>query len=96
MDMLRPSLDSQRLFLFDYSETVLPPDAFETLLCGSTFDKTPFCLGQKQGKLVNDECSSWYNRCRRFLVSIWNRRKQLLYTDGSAWMTQRINPTPPE
>ena len=31
-----------------------------------------------------------------FLVSIWDRRKQLLYTDGSAYMTQQIIPTPPE
>ena len=31
-----------------------------------------------------------------FLVSIWDRRKQLLYSDGSACMTQQNNPTPPE
>ena len=46
--------------------------------------------------LVNDECSSRYNRVGDFLVSIWDRRKQLLYTDGSACMTRQINSTPPE
>ena len=80
----------------DYLKTVLPPDAFETFLCGSIFDKTAFCLGEKQGMLVNDECSSWYNRVGNFLVSIWDRRKQLLYTDESACMTQQINRTPLE
>ena len=35
---------------------------FETLLCGSIFDKTSFCLGEKEGMLVNNECSAWYNR----------------------------------
>ena len=30
--------------------------------------KTAFCLGEKQGMLANDECSSWYNRVGDFLV----------------------------
>ena len=51
------------------------------------------CLGEKEGMLINDECSSWHNRVGNFLVSIWDRRKQLLYTDRSACMTQQINPT---
>ena len=46
----------------DYFKKVLPLDAFEAFLHGSTFDKTAFCLEVKQGKLVIDECSSWYNR----------------------------------
>ena len=29
--------------------------------------KTALCLGEKQGMLVNDECSSWYNRVGDFL-----------------------------
>ena len=41
--------------------------------------------------LVNDECSSWY-KSRRFLVSIWDRRKQLLYTDGSVCITRQTTP----
>ena len=59
------------------------------------FFKTAFCLGEKHGMLVNNECSSWYNRVGNFLVSIWDTRKQLLYTDRLACMTQQNNPTPP-
>ena len=71
---------------------VLPPDAFETFLHGSILDKTAFCLGEKQGMLVNDEYSSWYNRVGDFLVSILDRRKQYLYTDGSACMDGQNTP----
>ena len=28
--------------------------------------KAAFCLGEKQGLLVEDECSSWYNRVGDF------------------------------
>ena len=51
-----------RDYIFIYLKTVLPPNAFEAFLHGINFDKTGFCLGEKQVKLVNDECSSWYNR----------------------------------
>ena len=34
-------------------------NAFEGGPCGSIFNKTAFCLGEKQGMLVNDDCSSW-------------------------------------
>ena len=40
--------------------------AFEAFLYDSIFDITPFYLGEKQGMLVNDECSSWYNRIGNF------------------------------
>ena len=56
------SYDSQRLDFLDYLKMVLPPDDFETFLCGSIFDKTAFCLREKQGMLINDEYSCWYNR----------------------------------
>ena len=46
--------------------------------------------------ILHVECSSWYNRVGDFWVSICDRRKQLLYTDGSACMAWQINPTPPE
>ena len=54
--------DSQRLNFLDYM--VLLPDAFETFLRGSIFDKTSFCLGEKEGTgmLIHNECSSWYNK----------------------------------
>ena len=34
----------------------------EAFLCHGISDNTAFCLGEKQGMLVNDERSSWYNR----------------------------------
>ena len=55
---------------------------------------TASCLEGKQGVLVDDECSSWYNRVDNFLVSFWDGRKQFLYMDGSACMARRNNPTP--
>ena len=33
---------------------------------GSIFDTTAFCLREKQGMLVNDECNSWYSRVSSF------------------------------
>ena len=60
------------------------PDALEAFLRGSIFDKTGFCLRENQVMLVNDECSSWCNIVRDFLISIWDKRKKLLYTNGSA------------
>ena len=60
------SHDSQRLDFFDYLKAVLPSDAFETFLHASNFVKTAFCLGEKEGMLVNDECSSWNNRVGDF------------------------------
>ena len=87
------SYHSHRLDFVEYLKTVHPPYAFETFLHGNILDKTEFSLGEKEGILVNDECSPWYNRVGDFLVSIWDRRKKLLYTDGSAFMTRQTNPT---
>ena len=36
----------------DFLTQVLPQDAFEAFLHGSIFNKTVFCLGEKQGMLV--------------------------------------------
>ena len=36
------------------------------LLCGSIFYETAFYSVEKEGMLVNDECSSWYNRVGDF------------------------------
>ena len=58
--------------------------------------KREFCLGEEQGILENDERSSWYNKVGNFLVSVWDRRKQLLYVDGSVCVARQNNPTPPE
>ena len=78
----------------DCFKEVLPLDNFDSFLCGSVSDKPAFCLGEKQGILENDECSSRYNRLHDFLVSVWDRRKQLLHINGSACTTQQNNPTP--
>ena len=60
------SYDSQGLIFWDYLKEVFPLDAFEAFLHGSIFDKTEFCLGEKQGMLVNDKCSPWYDRVGNF------------------------------
>ena len=39
-------------------------------LCGSIFKQTAFCLGEKQGILVNNECSSCYSRVGNFLYQL--------------------------
>ena len=44
--------------------------------------------------VVNDNCSSWYNKIGDFLLSVWDRRKEILYGDGSTCMVSPINPTP--
>ena len=45
----------------NYLKKVLSPNALEAFHCGIIFNKAVFCLGEKQGMLVNDECSSWCN-----------------------------------
>ena len=55
-----------RTNFWDCLKKVLPPDAFEAFLRGSIFDEPALRLGEKQGVLVNDECSSQYNRVGDF------------------------------
>ena len=62
----------------DYLKQVLLPDALETFLHSSIFDKAVFCLGEKLGMLVNDECSSWYNRVGDFLLWVLEQRKKFI------------------
>ena len=54
-------------FPLDYMKQILNPEAFEAFNHSSIFDTSVFCLGEKQGMLLNDECSSWYNRVGDFL-----------------------------
>ena len=63
---------------------------------GIVFDKAVFCLGEKQGTCtsVNDECGLWYNRVGDFLLSVWDRRKEILYGKGSSNYVSQTNPTP--
>ena len=88
------SYDSQRQNFLDYMKQVLTPEAFEAFMHGSIFDKTVFCLGEKQGMLVDDECNSWYNKVGNFLMSVWDRRKEILYGIGSIGEVSQNNPTP--
>ena len=59
------------------------------------FSTKLFCLVEKQGMFVNDECSYWYNRVEDFLLSVWDRRKEILYTcsNRSACEKNQTNPT---
>ena len=34
-------------------------------------------IGEKQGILI-----SWYDRVREFLISVWDRRKEIFYSNG--------------
>ena len=88
------SYDSQRQKIFDYLKLVLPPDAFDPFLRSSNFDKGLFCLRERKGLLVNDECSSWYSRIGEFLMSAWDRRKEILYGSELAEVVGWANPTP--
>ena len=36
---------------------VFPSDTFEIFLYVNIFDKTAFCLGEKKGMLINNECA---------------------------------------
>ena len=44
--------------------------------------------------LVNDECASRYNGVGDYLVSVWDRRKEILYGDGSVCEVGQANPSP--
>ena len=88
------SYDSQRQNFFDYMKQILNPETFEAFNHSSIFDKSVFCLGEKQGTLINDECSSWYNRVGDFLMSVWDRRKEILYGNGLVGDVNQNNPTP--
>ena len=45
---------------------ILTLEAFEAFNHSNIFDKAVFGLVKKQGLLINDDCSSWYNRVRDF------------------------------
>ena len=49
-------------------------------------------LGEKQGMLVNDECSSCYSKVGDFFMSVWNRRKEILYGNGSIGQVGQTTP----
>ena len=47
----------------DYAHT---SNVLEVFNHSSIFNNAVFCLGEKQAMLINDECSSWYNRVCQF------------------------------
>ena len=51
----------------------------------SVLDKTVFFLGEKQGMVVNYDCSSCYDRVGEFQMSVLERRKEILYAEGSVY-----------
>ena len=66
-----------RTIFWDYLKQVLPPDTFEAFLFASIFDKTAFCLGEKQGKLRKPLYTSELDTCTLLVVRgqalIWKR-----------------------
>ena len=70
------SYDSQGQILVNYLKQVILLDTFEAFLGSSIFDKAVFCLGCKQGMLVNDECGFWYKRIGDFLFTVLEERKK--------------------
>ena len=59
----------------------------------SVFEATVFCLGEKQGMIVNDDCSLWNSRVSDFLMLVWERREEISYGEGSAYKVLQSNPT---
>ena len=88
------TIPKEKMVLDYYMKQVLASEAFETFTHGSIFDKAVFCVGEKQGMLVNDECSSWYDKVGDFLMSVWSRRKEILFGNGSIGDVGQNNPTP--
>ena len=48
----------------------------------------------KTKKSINDECSSWFNRIGDFLMSVWGRRKEILYGNGLVGEVNQSNTIP--
>ena len=71
---------------------ILALEAFKAFNNSSIFDKAVFCLGEKQGMLINDECSPCYNRVGDFLISVWDRRREILYGNGLLVEVNQKNP----
>ena len=42
--------------------------------------------------IVNDDCSSWYNRVGDLLILVWERRKEVLYGEALACKASQSSP----
>ena len=62
---------------------ILTLEAFKAFNHSNISNKAVFCLGKKQGMKVNDERSSWCNRVGDISLSVWDRRKEILDSNGS-------------
>ena len=51
----------KKVSVLDDLMAVFPPYTFQAFLRGGVCDIMAFCLGEKQGMLVNDEYSFWDN-----------------------------------
>ena len=69
--------NSQKLIILDYMKKILTRQALNTFHHSKIFPKAVLCLGEKQGTLVNNKCSLWYNRVGALLMSVWSRRKEI-------------------
>ena len=83
----------------DYLKQVLLPNAFEAFFIVAFSIKLYFVWEKNKVHstcmLVNNECSSWYNRVGDFLLLlVWDRRKKILYGDGSACGASQTYPIP--
>ena len=73
---------------------VLTLEAFEAFIRGSIFNKAVLRLCEKQGMLVNNECSSWYNKVGDLIILVWDWKKEILYSSGSIGEVDQHNLTP--
>ena len=76
----------------DYFNKVIFPDVFEAFLPSRIFNNTLFC-SRKNGILLMMS-AAWYNRMGDFLLSILERRKEILCSNGSASGISETKPTP--
>ena len=74
--------------IFKHLKQALLPEAFDTLMLFfvvAFFNKASFCLGEMTGMLLNNEQCS----CYILLVSVWDRRKEILHGGSSVRPTSR-------
>ena len=55
-------------FLWTTRNNFLFQGTLEAFVCSGILDKAVLSLGEQQGMLVKNECSSWYNRVGNFFV----------------------------
>ena len=52
-----------------------------------------FCLGEKQGMMLNNECSSWYNRLGDFSINLGKKKTLIVHQQISMYgPTKQLTP----